>query len=118
MVNVCLKCGKEFTESRGRKHLFCSAECRENYLIPKVCETCGKEFMGKKNQKRCSERCRTRAYEQKIYKKQQTKKLTKEKILEMYAEKMKRLAECEKMARANGMSYGEWTAREYIRKSV
>jgi hypothetical protein len=62
----CAMCGRQVLQdlrSRGRARRYCSSECRQRSkcrrkLADRSCSRCGGRFVGIKNAKFCSERCR------------------------------------------------------------
>lgn len=64
MIKICENCKVEY-DSRGNT-LFCSPACRQAgrpegcYLKSKVCQTCGRDFKGKKDAINCSRKCKTK----------------------------------------------------------
>lgn len=74
ITRICPVCGTEFTITgqKGRKRIYCSAECREAENIrraaekrgnkprptyKKICPVCGKKFLGAKMAIYCSRAC-------------------------------------------------------------
>lgn len=74
MSRKCLVCGKEF-ESRNNAQKCCSLKCSSlrKKITDKIkisnkkliCETCGVEFVGNKNNKFCSKKCKINSLEEK-----------------------------------------------------
>ncbi len=57
-MNKCRVCGVEIPDRKT----YCSSKCKEkhrydNTLYEKICDVCGKKFVGKKGMTKCSEEC-------------------------------------------------------------
>lgn len=109
-VKICKQCGKEFLASSNRQ-MFCSYECRIESYPTVICPVCGNEFKPHRDaQTYCSKACCDKKAAERKREFRANRKRSKGNA--------QAIAEIERIARENGMSYGEWTAREYIRKSV
>lgn len=105
-ISKCVICGKEFVHKNPRA-MTCSDECRlakkraDNMNVEQVCVYCGKKFIGSVSQTYCSDECRAKGKAMRMHKQKSIST-------------MKRLNEIAKEASRNGLSYGEYVAREKI----
>jgi hypothetical protein len=114
MIKICKYCGTEF-ESKNRS-LYCSDACRltgkdvrpikQKKEKPKVthkCLYCGKDFEAKRsNQNYCSKLC-------------YNKEMQKTYVIEKPLKKPKyTIEEIQRLARAEGLTYGQYIARHGI----
>ena len=105
-ISKCVVCGKEFVHKNPRAQT-CSYECRlaknraDRMNTEQICVYCGKKFIGSTSQTYCSDECRNKGRLMRIHK---PKPIST----------MKRLNEIAKEASKNGLSYGEYVAREKI----
>ena len=102
---ICPICGKVIEKDllRNKNRKYCSIECRNKAYTksdePKIyysCEWCGASLPKDSTEKYCSEECKKRATKYKTPKNRGRKK------------KVLSLAEFNALARANGLSYGQY----------
>lgn len=102
MISKCVICGKPFRHTNPRAKT-CSHECRLEYRKQQtqVCVYCGKEFIGSESQTYCSDECRQkgRAMRRSAPKHRNTMAKLKDIALKAYQQ---------------GLSYGEYVAREKV----
>ena len=110
-VKTCPVCCEVFTaEQNGTR--YCSEECRRAYrrrVKVRNCEFCAKEFSGRQK-KYCSSECRLRANGQlpDLTVSDELIRLPKKRVKKMS------LSEINEAARAEGLSYGQYTAKYHI----
>jgi predicted nucleic acid-binding Zn ribbon protein len=103
----CKYCGKEFIKGRGM--IYCSPSCKEAYHFENAntvnchCVVCGSDFKAEFKTDYCSETCRTIARNLGLSTKSDRRKKKRDPISIKAAE-----------ARAQGISYGQLVAKEYI----
>lgn len=109
-MKTCEWCDKKF-EPKGNAQKFCSKSCAKKAFNARmynkekvvVCEECGKEFTTFRRKIYCSAECRLMSYGRikKVKKTVQTKpQMT--------------LAQVNAMARAEGLSYGQYMTKFYM----
>ena len=120
----CLNCGNEFKYRFRSTEKFCSTVCCHNYHRKKRkasdnknCLVCGKELSGRQT-KYCSDECRYKAQieRQRSLNYQEYKK-PKADVVEAPKKKRGRpkkklsIADINKLARAEGLNYGQYVAK-------
>ena len=119
----CLNCGDEFKYRFRSNEKFCSSECCHKYhneakkaTSIKVCEICGKKLNGFKK-KYCSDECRYKSQLERQRNKYETELksiYSEEKTLKKKRGRPKKkisLAEINKLAREEGLNYGQYVAK-------
>lgn len=109
-MKKCEWCDKPF-EPTGNAQKFCSKNCARKAFNARmynkekviVCENCGKEFTTFRRKTYCSDECRLMSYGR--VKKQRKKEPPKPKLT---------LAQVNAMARAEGLSYGQYMTKFYM----
>lgn len=127
----CLICGKEFTPN-SNSQVYCCAECAykaklermrtyntkvrekkraERVTLKRICAICGKEFIpAANNQKYCSADCADVAMRQRKH--EEGLRLTEQKRARKKGRHTSQIDSKLAAARAAGLSYGEYVARE------
>lgn len=123
----CIICNKKFTPANSRQKT-CSMACRMekqrrnfaeyyrriNPLEEKMCEGCGKTFMPKRtNQKYCTPECRGLDNKKVTARKPSGNKSGQQSHLRPEVQQSGRIAEINRMARKQGLTYGELVGKMY-----
>jgi Fe-S-cluster-containing dehydrogenase component len=104
LKRICKYCGKEFGTNKSAQ-MYCTKQCqiKANYKPPKkqlqyICEFCGGKFRSDRKKKYCSDICRERACRHLKTKSQRNKPTLS-------------LEDINALARAEGLTYGQYFAR-------
>ena len=116
----CINCGKNFKIKFRSNEKYCSVECGQQYYRnthkePRYCVICGKELTGRQRSY-CSEECLKRSKvlfameaHKEEYKKPEAEVKPKKKRGKL--KKGQRLQDINALARAEGLTYGQYCAK-------
>ena len=110
IIKNCLECGKEF-ETVNNRQKYCCEICRRKHgkiydpLGERIfkCQYCGKEFTSNQRKKYCCAEHGIKANNKKRYKKKMHQSTS--------------LSEVARLAREQGLTYGQYMQREYVKKA-